>query len=159
MTNEVISCDVEASVGDVARMMKDKNVGCVVVVDGGKVAGIVTDRQLACHVLADNKGADTSISEVMTKDPVCATLDDNLFNVLDTLKTSGMVRRVPVVDRDGKLAGIVSISDIAAIAKEINDVLLMEELRNSTAVPKVFTGAQRLEEEISRDRRPIEARR
>jgi CBS domain-containing protein len=144
MTKDPVACDVDASVGEVAGLMRDKGVGSVVVLQGGKVAGIVTDRQLVCNVLADGGDADGSIRDVMTPDPATLTLDDNLFSAIDTMRSAGVVRRVPVVNAEKELLGVVSIADIAVIAKDLVDAVLLEETHHALRETRMLTGAKRL---------------
>ena len=150
MTRNPVACDVNEPVEGVARLMRDKGVGSVVVLRGGKVAGIVTDRQLAVGVLGEGLGAETPVEEVMTKDPACLTLEDTLFSVLDTMRSAGVVRRVPVVNADRELVGIVSISDVAVIAKDLIDAVLLEETHNAMNEVKVLTGAKSIVKDMRR---------
>lgn len=154
MTKSPVACDVNEPVEGVARLMRDKGIGCVVVLRQGKVAGIVTDRQLAIGVLAEGLEADTPVEDVMTPDPACLTLEDNLFSALDTMRSAGVVRRVPVVNADKELVGIVSVSDVAVIAKDLLDGILLEETNNAMNEAKVLTGAKRVVKDIRRPSKP-----
>jgi len=150
MTKNPVACDANEPVEGVARLMRDKGVGCVVVLRNGRVAGIVTDRQLALGVLGEGLGADTPVEDVMTSDPACLTEQDNLFSAIDTMRSAGVVRRVPVVNAKKELLGIVSISDIAPIAKDLIDAILLEDLHHSTSEAQILTGAKRIVKEIRR---------
>ncbi|HVM45206.1 MAG TPA: CBS domain-containing protein, partial [Candidatus Thermoplasmatota archaeon] len=160
MTKNPVACDVHEPVENVARLMRDKGVGCVVVLRNGKVAGLVTDRQLAIGVLAEGMGADAAVEDVMTTDPACCTLEDNLFSVIDTMRSAGVVRRLPVVNANKELLGIVSISDISVIAKDLLDGVFLEEMHNAMSGTHVLTGAKRIVKDIRRptklDRLPPE---
>ncbi len=150
MTKNPVACDVNEPVRGVARLMRDKGVGCVVVLRAGKVAGLVTDRMLAILALADGLGPDAPVEEVMHPDPACLTLEDTVFSALDTMRSAGVVRRVPVVNASRELLGIVSISDIAVVAKDLVDGVLLEETHNAIKAAHVPTGAKRLVKEIRR---------
>lgn len=150
MTKNPVACDANEPVESVARLMRDKGVGSVVILRNGRVAGIVTDRQLAIGTLAEGLGADTPVEEVMTVDPACVTLEDNLFSVVDTLRSAGVVRRVPVVNANRELLGVVSISDISVIAKDLIDAVLLEETHSATREVHMLTGAKRITKEIRR---------
>jgi CBS domain-containing protein len=160
MTKNPVACDANEPVEGVARLMRDKGVGCVVVLRNGKVDGLVTDRQLALGILAEGLAADTPVEEVMTKDPACVTLEDNLFSVIDTLRSAGVVRRVPVVNANRELLGIVSIGDVAVIAKDLMQAVLLDETHAAMEETHVLTGAKRITKEIRRptkgDRLPPE---
>jgi CBS domain-containing protein len=113
MTNEIACVDTKSTAADAARKMKDQNTGTVIVVDGSNVKGIVTDRQITVRAVAEQKDPrSTPISDIMTKDIVGCSENDDIF---DALKTMGenKVRRLPVVNDSSQLVGIVSVSDIA----------------------------------------------
>ena len=150
MTKNPVACDVNEPVEGVARLMRDKGVGSVIVLRSGKVAGIVTDRQLAIGVLGEGLDADTPVEEVMTKDPACLTLEDSVFSALDTMRSAGVVRRVPVVNANRELVGVVSISDIAVIAKDLIDGVFLEETHHAMNEAKILTGAKRIVKDIRR---------
>jgi CBS domain-containing protein len=160
MTRDPVACSVNDPVDVVARLMRDKGIGYVVCLREGRVAGCVTDRQLALHVLAEGLPPDAAVEEVMTASPATVGLEDNLFSVLDTMRSAGVVRRVPVVDAEGLLVGVVSISDVAVIAKDLIDGVLMEETHNAMKAAHVPTGGKRIIKDIRRptktDRLPPE---
>lgn len=150
MTKNPVACDANEPVEGVARLMRDKGVGSVVVLRNGRVVGIVTDRQLAVGVLGEGLGSDTPVEDVMTADPACCTVEDNVFSVIDTMRSAGVVRRIPVVNANKELLGIVSISDIAPIAKDLINAILLEDLHHSTKETHILTGAKRVVKEIRR---------
>lgn len=162
MTKDPVACDADEPVEGVARLMRDKGVGCVIVLREERVVGIVTDRQLAMNVLAEGLGAETPVSDIMTADPACVTLEDKIFSVIDTMRSAGAVRRLPVVDADKRLVGIVSIADIAVIAKDLIDGIFLEDTHHAMNEVRQVTGAKRMAKEIGRpaksDRLPSEPR-
>ncbi len=142
MTRDPIACETDQSVMEVAELMREKCVGSVVVLQDGKVVGIVTDRQLACEGLTHGNPSQLIIADVMTPHPACVTLKDNVFSVIDTLRSAGVVRRVPVVNADHELLGIVSLSDIAVMAKDLLDAVMLEETHHSLREARIQTGAK-----------------
>src|SRR5687768_5107596 len=128
MTKDPIACDVDDSCEDVATLMRDKSIGTVVALRNGRVAGIITDRQLAVRICADGRSAsDVKAREVMTTNPATLTPEDNLFSAIDTLRSAGVVSRLPVVNAENELIGLVSLSDIALIAKDLIDAVLLDQ--------------------------------
>lgn len=127
---DVVTATREASVEDIAREMRDENVGSVVVVEDGKPVGIVTDRDLSVRVLAESHGielaaemliGDLTAEDVMTHGVYTADVDDSLFTVLNEM-CSESLRRVPVV-KDGELHGIVTLDDfVVLLSTELNNV-------------------------------------
>jgi CBS domain-containing protein len=148
MTRNPVACDANEPIEGVARLMRERSVGCVVVLRNGKVAGLVTDRQIAINAVATGLKQDRPVGEIMTTDPACLTLDDNVFSALDTMRSAGVVRRVPVVNANRELVGVVSIGDIAVIAKDLIDAVLLDESHSALAEAHLPTGAKRVMKEI-----------
>jgi CBS domain-containing protein len=116
--SEIMSSDVQVvapgdSLRAAAQLMQDHDVGALPVCDGNTLVGIVTDRDIAVRGVAGGLDPDQDrVSDVMTDGAeVCAADDDaqHVMNVMGDLQ----VRRLPVVDGDGRLMGIVSLADLA----------------------------------------------
>jgi len=111
---------------DIAATMADEEVGSVVVVDDDESpVGIVTDRTIALSIDAEGTLAERSVSDVMAGDVVTVTAGTSVFEVTQRLADAG-IRRLPVIDGNGSLQGIVSIDDVV--------VLLSQELENVSDV-------------------------
>jgi len=116
-------------VQEVARIMKDRDTGVVPVVDGKKVIGLITDRDIVVRGIAEGKDlANCRVTELMTKS-VRSVRDDAPVDEALTLMSSAEIRRVPVVNGQNELVGIVSIGDIAVetnkdgrVGKAIEDI-------------------------------------
>jgi CBS domain-containing protein len=122
---EIITAAADDAVIHVARLMRDCHVGAVVIVDDeGLPIGIVTDRDLAVRVLAEARDISVPVRTIMTKNPVSVDTTAQLDDAINLMRHSG-VRRVPIVDATGALAGLVSLDDI--------NVLLAAELGASAA--------------------------
>jgi CBS domain-containing protein len=106
----------DASCVEAAAMMRDDQIGAVVVADdSGRVLGIVTDRDLAVRVIAagrEPKGV--ALREIMSGEPIYLSRTRNLAQLLATMRDLG-VRRVPVVDDDGRVRGLVSFDDVLVL--------------------------------------------
>jgi signal-transduction protein with cAMP-binding, CBS, and nucleotidyltransferase domain len=115
----VVTVTGDISVLRVAELMQDMNVGSVVVTDDGeRPIGILTDRDLVLRIIIQRKDPEkTAVSNVMTKDPVVLEGEMGLYKALEYIRMKG-IRRLPVVDTDGKLSGIVTIDDIIRILAE-----------------------------------------
>jgi CBS domain-containing protein len=115
MTPDPAFCTPDTTAGEAAALMRDHDAGSIPVVENGqskKLVGTVTDRDLAVRGLADGKGPDTLVRELMTPSPITCGPDDEVEIVREVM-VSQQVRRVPVVDQDGRLVGIVAQADIA----------------------------------------------
>lgn len=115
MRENVTTADPTDSTRRVARQMRDEEVGSVVVVERDRPRGIVTDRDLAVGPYANGTDPDgTPVRAVMTEDPITVTPDTGVFELCDVLCESG-VRRMPVVESDETLAGIVTLDDLTVL--------------------------------------------
>jgi CBS domain-containing protein len=133
MTKNVRTSTREMSLGDVAAMMRDGDMGAVPVVDGGKLIGIVTDRDIVVRGVADGKSSDTAIGEVMTTELFSVAPDDFVFEAI-RLMGDKQVRRIPVVNADGSLAGIIAMADIALEMEDEKEIAeTLEEISSGAA--------------------------
>ena len=115
MTPNPARCTPDRTARDAAVLMRDHDCGSIPVVEnttGNRLIGTVTDRDLAVRGLAAGKGPDTLVRELMTPDPVTCVPEDEVEDLRQVM-IEQMVRRVPVVDVDGVLVGIVAQADIA----------------------------------------------
>ena len=102
------------SIRDVARIMKDQDTGVVPVVDGKRIIGLITDRDIVVRGLAEGKNLDdVRVNELMTKSVRSVREDASIDEVLNMMG-SAEIRRVPVVNSNDELVGIVSLGDIAS---------------------------------------------
>ncbi|ADY73648.1 putative signal transduction protein with CBS domains [Desulfurobacterium thermolithotrophum DSM 11699] len=108
---KVVTIEPEDSVMLAAQRMKDKMVGSLVILDGDKPAGIITDRDIAIRVVGTGKTPKTLVKEVMTKDPITIREDASFFELTKAFRDAA-VRRLIVVDKNGKLIGLISIDDV-----------------------------------------------
>ena len=112
MTVQVATATPGSTIADVARMMADVESGAVPVTDGGKVVGLITDRDIVLRVVAENMPLTTSVAEVMTPDVETCREDDNVADAAAKMG-SKQIRRLVVLGESGRLAGILSLGDIA----------------------------------------------
>jgi CBS domain-containing protein len=116
MTADPVCCLGSDSVDKVAQMMRTEDVGPMPVVDNfqtRKLVGIVTDRDLAMKVVAEGRDNHmTRVRDVMTRDVATCHPEDDLQKALDAMATH-QVRRIPVVDKDNAIVGIIAQADIA----------------------------------------------
>src|SRR4029450_6877236 len=107
MTRAPRVCHPEHTLHDCARIMAETDVGALPVGEHGVLLGMTTDRDLAVRGVAARKG-----HEVMTTKVLCCSEDHDLDHVAARM-AEARVRRVPVLDRDGRIVGILSLSDVA----------------------------------------------
>lgn len=101
------------SLQQVARLMRDYDIGCVPVCERGHLVGILTDRDLVTRALAQtSRTMELTAGEVMTARPICCRIDDTIKQAAAIMEQH-RVRRLPVLDFEGRLAGIVTVGDIS----------------------------------------------
>jgi CBS domain-containing protein len=123
---DIVTASTDQSAGNLATLMKEENVGSVVIVEERRPVGIVTDRDLTVKVLEARADPREVLAEdVMTSGPVTAGIDDGVFDVIRAMRDAP-ARRMPVVDDEGTIAGIVTLDDLL--------VLLADELQSLGAV-------------------------
>lgn len=120
MTMSPMHCKPADTIDTVAKLMLQHDCGVIPILDGGRVAGVITDRDITCRVVAAGKTpVAIPVSDVMTYLVYTIHEDEPVEAVVDLMKTR-QVRRVPVVDREGKLVGIVAPSDLAPLFASTN---------------------------------------
>src|SRR5215207_4575511 len=112
LTRDVETIRPETSAREAAQRMRSMDVGSLPVCDGRRLLGMVTDRDLAIRVLADGRDPNaTCVRDAMTPDVVYAFEDDDVQRAADIMKER-QIRRLPVVNREKQLVGIVALGDI-----------------------------------------------
>lgn len=119
---DVMSKDVQvARPGDtlqeVAARMSAGDFGFMPVADGDRLIGTITDRDIAVRAVAGGAACTSPVVEYISRDPHTARADDDLKTVLDSMGTR-QIRRLPVLDKDDRLVGVVSLGDLSAQVKE-----------------------------------------
>jgi CBS domain-containing protein len=118
MTSKVCSIDADKPVAYAAKMMRDEDVGLAPIVEGDRLVGTLTDRDIAVRVVAEGKDPQsTTVRDVASTDLVTVDPAQDLDEAL-RLMAQHQVRRLPVVEEDGRLVGIVAQADIARQADD-----------------------------------------
>ncbi len=118
----------DTSLRQVAEVMEAEDIGAVPVVDGEQLSGMVTDRDIVIRAVAKGKNPDgMPVREIFSRDVVSIGPEDDLSDALQLMATH-QVRRLPVVDDDNRLVGIVSQADVALEAREKSVGEMVEEI-------------------------------
>lgn len=112
MTPNPTAVGADTSAQEAARQMKSEDVGALPIVEDGRLTGMITDRDLAIRVLAEGKGGETPVGEIASRDVVSIDPQQSLEEAA-RLMADHQVRRLPVVEEDGKLVGILAQADVA----------------------------------------------
>ncbi len=118
MSHDVQVISPDATLQEAAARMRDEGFGMLPVGENDRMIGAVTDRDIAVRAVADGKGADTLVRDVMSKDVIWCYDDDTVEKGADTMGQR-QVRRLPVVNHEKRLVGIVSLGDFAVAADDI----------------------------------------
>lgn len=111
----VVTASLDELVFDVACRMRDEHVGCVVVVREGRPVGMLTDRDIVLRVVAEGLDArNVQVSSIVTYEAVTIQRTDGFETALRAMRDHG-VRRVPIVDAEGRVTGIVAADDLVAL--------------------------------------------
>ncbi len=110
MSRNLIIMNDNTSISEVARIMKEKDIGFIPISNDNKIIGVITDRDIVVNAISNKCNLDTPIKEYATKNVISVNIDDNVSKILNVMRKN-KVKRVLVND-EHKLVGIVSFSDI-----------------------------------------------
>jgi CBS domain-containing protein len=128
MTSNPCSIEADKPVAYAAKMMRDEDVGLAPIVEGQKLIGTLTDRDIAIRVVAEGKDPEsTTVREVATTRLVTVDPEQDLDEAL-RLMAQHQVRRLPVVEEDGRLAGVVAQADVAKHTSDEKTGDLVEQI-------------------------------
>jgi len=113
MTREVRVATPGQSIREVAKMMDQFNAGSMPVGENDRLIGMITDRDIAIRAIAQGKGPDTPVREVMSSEKLLYCYEDEDLDHVAKNMSEEQVRRLPVVNRDKRLVGIISFGDVA----------------------------------------------
>lgn len=119
---DVMSKDVQVarpgdSLQDVASRMANGDFGFMPVADGDRLIGTITDRDIVIRAVAGGAACTSPVVEYISRDARTAYADDDLRTVLDAMGDK-QIRRLPVLDKDERLVGVVSLGDLSTRVKE-----------------------------------------
>lgn len=133
---DVMSKDVQVArpndtIQEVAARMAAGDFGFIPVADGDNLVGAITDRDITVRAVAAGAAPTARVVEFLSRDALVVRADDDLKSALD-LMSSRQVRRLPVVDKDGRLVGVVSLGDLSTRVKEKYAGEALEEISRSS---------------------------
>jgi CBS domain-containing protein len=112
---EVVTMSPKQTVRDAAFKMRDQHVGAVVVVEEDRPVGIVTDRDIVVRAVVDGRDpGTTSVGDVMSRSLKVVRADDKIDDAVSSIKAAG-VRRLPIVDANGRMVGMVTLDDLVVL--------------------------------------------
>jgi len=128
MTSKPRTIDADKSVTAAPKMLRDENIGLAPIVEGDRLVGTLTDRDIATRVVAEGRDPEaTRVREVASTDLVTVDPQQDLDDAL-RLMAEHQVRRIPVVEEDGRLVGIVAQADIARQRDDVKTGEVVERI-------------------------------
>ena len=128
MTSKLCSIDTDKPVAYAAKMMRDEDVGIAPIVEGDRLVGVLTDRDIAVRVVAEGRDPEqVKVTEVASRDIVTLDPQQDLDEAL-RLMARHQVRRLPVVEEDGRLVGILAQADVAKHADDARTGEVVEQI-------------------------------
>jgi CBS domain-containing protein len=128
MTSKLCSIDADKPVAYAAKMMRDEDVGIAPIVEGDRLVGVLTDRDIAVRVVAEGRDPEqVKVTEVASSDLVTLDPQQDIDEAL-RLMARHQVRRLPVVEEDGRLVGILAQADVAQQAGEQQTGEVVEQI-------------------------------
>jgi len=112
MTRDVQIADPSLTIRDAAKLMASIDAGILPVRDQDRLVGMITDRDIAIRAIAEGKGPDATVGEIMSREVKYCFDDDDVDDVLQNMGDI-QVRRLPVINHDKRLVGIISLCDLA----------------------------------------------
>ncbi|MEK7724697.1 MAG: CBS domain-containing protein [Acidobacteriota bacterium] len=133
MTSSLTTANREMTLQEVGILMREGDMGCLPIVEDSKLVGMVTDRDIVVRAIADGKDFTTQIGDVMTSEIFSVKPNDFVFEAI-RLMGDKQIRRVPVVEESGELAGIISMADIALEMEDEREIAeTLEEISSGKA--------------------------
>jgi CBS domain-containing protein len=130
----LITISPEQTVVEACQRLYEKNVGCLLAVENGRLKGILTDRDIALKVTREKKDAQqTKVRDVMTPNPIAISVNRKLSD-LTTLMHAHHVRRVPIIDTNDAVIGLVTLDDLLVLLS--NEMVDMRETVTGTLFSK-----------------------
>ena len=136
MTSRPFCVSPDTPITEAAQVMEKEDIGAIPVLDGEQLDGMVTDRDIVIRAIA--KGKDPSgmpVREVLSRDVVTVRADTKLSDAVE-LMSIHQVRRLPVVDDENRLVGVITQADIALDAKEKTSGQMVEEISKQPSGPR-----------------------
>lgn len=118
MSRDVKVINPDMTIGDAAKTMRDGGFGMMPVGENDRMIGTISDRDIAIRAVAEDKKGDTKVRDVMSEGVFWAYEDESVDQAV-TIMSKHQVRRLPVVNRDKRLVGILALGDFAVKASEI----------------------------------------
>lgn len=116
---KAVAVEHEMSLKEASKIMSSKNIGSLVVVKDEKILGIITEKD----IVDNSSSLERKLSSVMKRKVITIDENDNLENAA-VIMTKNKIKRLPVIDEDGKLTGIITASDLVANSEDLDDEFL-----------------------------------
>jgi CBS domain-containing protein len=137
MTEGVVSAGQDTSLGEIAALMRDRNVGSVVLLDGERPVGMITDRDVMIAVAADGADKSRAVKPYAAQPLITGETQMDIEEAAAHM-VQHRVRRLPILDGDGALAGIVTLDDLAVRTGDLEMAQHITSQVAKAALPDYF---------------------
>lgn len=132
---DVVTIKPDTQISDAVNKLESENVGAIVVTENDELVGVVTDRDVALAVDESSNIGTEPVQSIMTEDPVTLHEGEEAIEASRTIDENN-VRRIPIVDDNGELAGIVTLDDlVATIGEQLGNVVDTIEVQSPKYSP------------------------
>lgn len=114
MTSKVMAVHADWDIKRAAIIMREEDIGVLPVIDGNTLVGIITDRDMVVGVIAEGRNPDSTLVQQIMSEKIYYCFHDQPFEAAADMMAEKKVRRLPVLNRDMQIVGIVSLGDIPA---------------------------------------------
>jgi CBS domain-containing protein len=134
MVEGVVTIDADATVMQAVKLMNENEIGCLIAMRRGRAVGIITERDLLKRVIAKSKNPQkTKVREIMTK-PLIAGQPSMDLEEATKLMFKMKIKKLPVVESNGKLAGLITLTDVARFQPQM--IRILKKLSARISAPK-----------------------
>lgn len=113
---EVVTAEPDETVPDLVNMMEQQEVGSVILTQEGEPVGVVTDRKIALSLTQTDEPSELTAEDVSSEELIVGQTENNIYEILNTMSEAN-IRRLPIVDEDGQLEGIITLDDLLVFIK------------------------------------------
>ena len=125
MTQAVETVGPDQTAREAASFMLSADTGAIPVIEGDRLIGMITDRDIAVRGVAHGHGPETLVRDLMSDDLVCAREDDDIESAAARM-SEAQVRRLPVIDEDERLCGMISLGDLSRETEDETAAIALE---------------------------------
>jgi CBS domain-containing protein len=132
LVRDIETADTDTPLRELARRMRERGIGFMPILEGDRLVGVITDRDIAMRAVSESKNPEKAVAgDVMSMEVVCCFEDDSTEHARELMAEHGL-RRLPVVDRDHQLVGIIKLADLEGESTSVKKALKVSFHKDKT---------------------------